>query len=285
MKTVIADIKRYWQDRPFLWSGKQYFPAGYVRLPISGRVLVLAPHPDDPESVAITCRLLAQSGCEIWYAVVSLSPAGVEDEYARKWDFGGSLSLKEIKGRIRRREQIRSAEMFGLSSNRIAFLGIAEERNLDSHENIDRIKDHLDSIAPDLVILPAGKDSNRTHAWVNRTFRMCATALTIKKRKSIVGLYNEDPKTLEIRKDLFVLFNEEDARWKGNLLKNHDSQQQRNLRSRKIGFDERILRMNHESWRQLCETAFLAGQPDRYAEAFEIELFDEVNKINRSIPC
>ena len=143
MKTVIADIKRYWQDRPFLWSGKQYFPAGYVRLPISGRVLVLAPHPDDPESVAITCRLLAQSGCEIWYAVVSLSPAGVEDEYARKWDFGGSLSLKEIKGRIRRREQIRSAEMFGLSSNRIAFLGIAEERNLDSHENIDRIKDHL----------------------------------------------------------------------------------------------------------------------------------------------
>ena len=48
---------------------------------------------------------------------------------------------------------------------------------------------------------------------------MCATALTIKKRKSIVGLYNEDPKTLEIRKDLFVLFNEEDARWKGNLLK------------------------------------------------------------------
>ena len=239
----------------------------------------MAPHPDDPESVAITCRLLAQSGCEIWYAVVSLSPAGVEDEYARKWDFGGSLSLEEIKGRIRRREQIRSAEMFGLSSDRIAFLGIDEERNLDSHENIDRIKDHLDSIAPDLVILPAGKDSNRTHAWVNRTFRICATVLTIKKKKPIIGLYNEDPKTLEMRKDLFVLFNEEDARWKGNLLKNHDSQQQRNLRSRKTGFDERILRMNHESWRQLCETAFPDGPPDRYAEAFEIELFDEVNKI------
>jgi LmbE family N-acetylglucosaminyl deacetylase len=239
----------------------------------------LAPHPDDPESVAITCRLLAQSGCEIWYAVVSLSPAGVEDEYARKWDFGGSLSLEEIKGRIRRREQIRSAEMFGLTSDRIAFLGIAEERNLDSQENMDRIKDHLDFIAPDLVILPAGEDSNRTHAWVNRTFRSCAAALTIQKRKSMMGLYNEDPKTLEMRKDLFVLFNEEDARWKGNLLKNHDSQQQRNLRSRNIGFDERILRMNHQSWRQFCETACPTGQPDRYAEAFEIELFNEVHSI------
>ncbi len=181
--------------------------------------------------------------------------------------------MEETKSLIRRREQIRSAEIFGLSSDRIAFLGIEEERNFDSRENIDRIKDHLDSLAPDLVILPIGKDPNRTHARVNRTFRLCGAALTIKKEKPIMGLYNEDPKTLEMRKYLFVLFNEEDARWKKDLLKIHDSQQQRNLRSRKIGLDERILHMNHESWRQLCGTTLPAGQPDRYAEAFEIELF------------
>jgi len=57
-------------------------------------------------------------------------------------------------------------------------------------------------------------------------------------------------------------------------LKIHDSQQERNIHSRGMGFDERILRMNHLSWRHLVETSTPVGSSAKYAEVFEIELFD-----------
>jgi hypothetical protein len=58
------------------------------------------------------------------------------------------------------------------------------------------------------------------------------------------------------------------------LLKIHDSQQERNIHSRGIGFDERILHMNHLSWRHLVETSTPVRSWAKYAEVFEIELFD-----------
>lgn len=238
-----------------------------------GKVLVLAPHPDDPESVAITCRLLMRSGCEIWYAIVSMSPSGVEDEYAQIRRNRDPISLQEKKSMIRQEEQIRAAEMFGLIQDRLAFLGIEEGKELDSPENLTRIREHLESVEPDVVIMPVGKDPNQTHAWVYQAFRKCAKDLTIKTEKTIVALYNEDPKTIEIRKDLFVLFGEESADWKGTLLRVHDSQQERNIHHRGIGFDERILRMNHLSWKHLVEISTPVKSSAKYAEVFEIELF------------
>lgn len=238
-----------------------------------GKVLVLAPHPDDPESVAITCRLLMRSGCEIWYAIVSMSPSGVEDEYAQIRRNRDPISLQEKKSMIRQEEQIRAAEMFGLIQDRLAFLGIEEGKELDSPENLTRIREHLGSVEPDVVIMPVGKDPNQTHAWVYQAFRKCAKDLTIKTEKTIVALYNEDPKTIEIRKDLFVLFGEESADWKGTLLRVHDSQQERNIHHRGIGFDERILRMNHLSWKHLVEISTPVKSSAKYAEVFEIELF------------
>ena len=82
------------------------------------------------------------------------------------------------------------------------------------------------------------------------------------------------PQIIEIRKDLFVLFGEEDADWKGTLLRIHDSQQQRSIHSRGMGFDERILSMNHLSWKRLHEISTPAVSSARYTEVFEIELFD-----------
>jgi LmbE family N-acetylglucosaminyl deacetylase len=257
-----------------MWSECEDISLRKVRLPACGRVLVLGPHPDDPESVAITCRLLMQSGCDIWYAIASMSPSGVEDEYAYRRLNSNSISLQEKKIEIRQKEQTQSAEMFGLIPDRLAFLGIEEDKELDSPKNLARIRDHLESVAPDIVILPIGKDQNQTHAWVYQVFRKFAKDLTLKTEKPIIALYHEDPKTIEIRKDLFVLFGEKGADWKGELLKIHDSQQQRNIHSRGTGFDERILHMDHLNWRHLGEISTPAGSSAKYAEVFEIELFD-----------
>ena len=274
MKTFLADLKHNWKDRPFIWNECEDVSLKKVRLPLSGRVLVLGPHPDDPETVAITCSLLMRSGCDIWYAIASLSPSGVEDAYADRKPNPDSISLKEKKRKIRRREQIQSAERFGLPPDRLAFLGIDEDKQLESPKNLAKVKDHLESVKPDIVMMPIGKDPNQTHSWVYRTFRKCAENLTRKTEKPIVALYNEDPKTIVIRKDLFVLFGEDRADWKGALLKIHDSQQERNIHSRGMGFDERILHMNHLSWKHLLENSPWPGSSAKYAEVFEIEVFD-----------
>ncbi|OGP74628.1 MAG: hypothetical protein A2V86_06940 [Deltaproteobacteria bacterium RBG_16_49_23] len=274
MKTFVSDLKQYWENRPFLWNEFEDVFARKVRFPASGKVLVLGPHPDDPESVAITCRILMRLGCDLWATIVSMSPFGVEDEYAQRWQNNDSISLQKKKIEIRRREQTSATEMFGLTPDRLTFLGIEENQGLDSPDSSAKIRDHFISMAPDIVIMPIGKDPNRTHARVYQVFRECVEDLTLKKEKPVVALYNEDPKTLEIRHDLFVLFGEESADWKRTLLRIHDSQQQRNINSRGIGFDDRILRMNHLGYKRLQEMLPHADSPANYAEVFEIELFD-----------
>jgi LmbE family N-acetylglucosaminyl deacetylase len=274
LETFIADLRVHWKDRPFAWNESMPFLWGNLRLPASGKVLVLGPHPDDPETVAITCRLLKESGCDIWWAIVSLSPSGVEDEYARRSQNSGFLSLSEMKAEIRRREQVRSAEMFGLGPGRLTFLGLEEGRELDSWPNRAKIRTHLEFVAPDIIIMPVGKDANPTHAWVSQVFRDCAKGLALMTRKPLAALYNEDPKTLEIRRDLSVFFGEGGAEWKRALLRAHDSQQQRNIQNRHMGFDERILRMNQLSGRRFCEISHPVASSCPYAEVFEIELID-----------
>ena len=270
MERFLTDIKKYWQDRPFIWNEGEEVFRRKIHLPTRGQVLIVGPHPDDPEGVAVTCRLLMQSGCSICFAIVSLSPAGVEDDYARRGSRSDFFSMQGKKSEIRRREQTSSAEMFGLTQDRLVFLGMEEDSTLDSWQNRCLLMNHLESMAPDIVIMPMGKDPNRTHSWTYRVFRECAKDLTFQLEKPIVALYNEDPKTVEIRKDLFVFFGEESANWKRALLRAHDSQQQRNIRSRGMGFDERILGMNDSSRRRSAENSSSA----KYAEVFEIELFD-----------
>lgn len=270
MKRFLADLKQYWEDRPFIWNETDDPHRRKMPIPPSGRVLVLGPHPDDPDGVAITARLLMRSGCEIWFAVISLSPAGVEDEYARRGSRGGFSLSAEAKAEIRRQEQICSAKGFGLPTDKLVFLGMEEGSALDSSQNRSLLKDFLNSVLPDLVILPIGKDPNRTHSWTYRFFREWAKDFVLETSNSLIALYNEDPKTVEIRKDLFVFFGEESAAWKRDLLRIHDSQQQRNIRRRGMGFDERILGLNYSSGKSL--SAIPPAAP--YAEVFEIELFD-----------
>jgi hypothetical protein len=67
-----------------------------------------------------------------------------------------------------------------------------------------------------------------------------------------------------MRFDVATLYGEEEAAWKGELLRCHRSQQERNLRSRGHGFDERVLAMDGDS-----AASCRLGAP--YAEVFEIE--------------
>jgi LmbE family N-acetylglucosaminyl deacetylase len=274
VKSFISDLKQNWKDRPFIWSEAEGLFTTKVRYPKSGRVLALGPHPDDPECIAMICRLLRHVGCDIWYSIVSMSPSGVEDEYAQQWGNIDHIPLQKKKSHIRRMEQTSAAELFGLTQDRLTFLGIEEDDKLNSSKNMILIKNHLESVAPDIVIMPMGKDPNQTHAWVYQVFRECAKDLTLKKEKPVVALYNEDPKTIKMRHDLFVLFGEESAEWKRTLLRIHTSQQQRNIHLRGLGLDERILRMNHLSYRRLQKRSLPTDGSVKYAEVFEIELFN-----------
>ncbi len=65
-----------------------------------------------------------------------------------------------------------------------------------------------------------------------------------------------------MRSDLFVAFDEKSADWKAQLLRHHRSQQQRNHRTRGIGFDARVLQLNRDA-------AAALGVNQRYAEVFE----------------
>ena len=79
-----------------------------------------------------------------------------------------------------------------------------------------------------------------------------------------MALLNRDPKTIEMRQDVYSVFGEAEALWKGTLLRFHQTQHQRNLRTRQHGFDERILRVNRQTAREL-------GGAAAYAEVFELE--------------
>ena len=81
---------------------------------------------------------------------------------------------------------------------------------------------------------------------------------------TITAFLNMDPKTIEMKTDFFTLFDDEEAAWKSELLRIHASQHERNLNTRNMGFDERVLMEN----RKIAER-FL-NRSDAYAEAFEI---------------
>lgn len=269
VERFVSELKHHWTERPFVW-GEDSALAKPVAPPQEGLVLALAPHPDDPESAAIACDLLRSTGCTIAYSIVSLSPEGVEDRYV---ETHRGDDLRSVKAAIRRGEQERAAQAFGLDPARLAFLGLDDRTELEAPTAEAALRAHLDEVAPDVVILPVGRDANETHRWVASVFRRWAVEGAEERRSSIVALYIEDPKTKAIRDDLFVVFDEERARGKRSMLRCHDTQQQRNLLTRSIGFDERILGVNRSGYERLPKGLQPTEGLSRYAEVFELEIF------------
>ena len=221
-------------------------------------LLVLAPHPDDFDAIGVTMRFLWENGNRLYVAVASSGWSGVEDTFC-------SPPTVRVKSEIREQEQRASCRFFGLPAAHLAFLRLEEDEAghpLENEANTDRVRWHFLSRRPALVFLPHGHDTNLGHQRVYAMFRQVAR----EAEYPLAAFLNRDPKTIRMRCDVYLGFGEEEAAWKGELLRFHRSQHQRNLNQRGYGMDERILRVDRQS-AEACS----AGVP--YAEVFELEFF------------
>ena len=238
--------------------GNRPAPIDSIGFSPSLRLLVLAPHPDDFDAIAITLRYLQARGNEIHLAVLSGGSKGVQDSHTKPPTW-------EQKARLREKEQLDSCGFFGLSPARLGFLRLPEaadgELARDS-TNQARVHTLISETTPDILFLPYGNDNNTGHQRAYDMARAAARDLG----RPLLGLYNKDAKTRSFRTDLYIGFDETQADWKRTLLRFHDSQQARNIEIRGHGFDERILSFNRKLAKEL-------GLEAPYAETFQAELF------------
>jgi len=216
---------------------------------------MVGPHPDDFDAIGITMKFLFDRGNAV-EAGVAFTGSGVEAVYPS----AGTPAANRV---IREKEQRASCRFFGLADESLTFLDLERDdtdQPLDTAGNRDELKKFMLKTRPDLIFLPHGNDSNSGH----RNFYTMVHNIASEVRHSLVLFLNRDPKTVKMRIDLYTPFAEEEAVWKAELLRFHDSQQQRNLNSRGHGFDERILELNHRIAKEL-------SLDSDYAEAFELE--------------
>lgn len=265
----------------FLFMGCS--PAGrrWIGPPGGGNVLALAPHPDDPDAVAVTLKMFHYAGCRIRYAVAGRAHGGVTDKYAedKARQRGDSpTDLQEYKAALRRREQTESAELAGIVDGEVVFSQAAAEDEsgdmLHCLANARILRRLLREQDPDIVLMPFGADTNDGHVALFQLFSELAAPLAAERERPLLALYSRDPKTTAIEQQLVVPFDEDAASWKASLLRCHRSQQQRGLELRGYGLDERILKLNSAIQAELRSTLIEPWKDEfLYAESFQVELF------------
>ena len=221
-------------------------------------VLILAPHPDDFDAIGVTMQLLHERGFPLNLAVATSGASGVEDSFC-------SPPTLEVKGKLRQQEQMRSCQFFGLPKEDLVFLQLEEDDQghpIENKTNLEIVRQHFIKIRPVMVFLPHWHDTNLGHQRIYAMFRQVAR----ESKYPLAAFLNRDPKTLQMRGEVYLEFGAEKAAWKGELLRFHQSQHQRNLNTRGHGLDERILEVNKES-------AALCSLNAMYAEVFELEFF------------
>jgi len=251
-------------------EGQGFYRIEAIDVAPEQRVLVLAPHPDDFDVIAVTLRHLQQNGNLIFLSVLTSGASCVEPGFCVSGDW-------ETRSALREHEQRRSCRFFGLPESDFEFLRLNEDQfgHLTSDEsNLERVRACLVERAPDLVFLPHGNDTNADH---RRTYYM------MQKNAACSGMtfsafLARDPKTEEMRDEVVTFFGQGEADWKAELLRFHESQQQRNLNVRGHGLDERIRRLNQKTAARVRDRHFAGRKPtpdELLAESFEIELWEE----------
>jgi len=240
------------------FQGRRPLRLDALDLPITWGFCVLAPHPDDFDALGVTLRHFANRGHDIRLLVLSSSANGVEDSFC-------DPPTPEAKAALREEEQKASCRFFGLPEDRFEFLRlpVAEPGGflVDGAEGYSVLKVRLGRLSADIALLPHGRDSNPDHRLAYTWWGRLAAELPRPRTAWLA----RDPKTIDMRDDAFLPFDDAAARWKAELLRFHMSQHRRNLATRGYGFDERILRVNRENARRL-------GIPEPFAESFEIEV-------------
>ena len=223
------------------------------------RLLVLAPHPDDFDAIAVMLKYFQANGNPILLLVLTGGSSGVNDSFLEN-------PTKHRKAEIRETEQIKALEFFGFPLSQIRFLRLPEDEQGDMilddgcRKTVEKFFQEFD---PDMMVLPYGEDSNPSH---QRTF-MLARQLAMAAAKPILVFYNQDPKTIKIRLDAYIAFDQATSLWKREMLRFHQSQQTRNLQTRGYGFDDRIIKVNQAIAMQL-------KVDQAYTEGFQVELFE-----------
>jgi LmbE family N-acetylglucosaminyl deacetylase len=239
-----------------MFDGARPLRLSSLSLPPSLTVAVLAPHPDDFDAIGITMRWFVRQGHQVHLAVLTTGASGVQEGWQ-------GASTDEAKAALREAEQQASCRFFGLPAERLSFLRLWN-RGADEAADRERLRAYLRNVQPDLVFMPHGNDGNRTHRKTCDTFR----SIALQDGLTLWACLNRDAKTIAMRTDLVADFGEDEAGWKAELLRFHRSQHERNLGTRGIGFDERILQVNRESAADVA-----ASHP--FAEVFELERFGQ----------
>ena len=228
------------------------------------RVALIAPHPDDFDILAATMALFAErpGGCDIRVCVLSCG-SGVEDSFCT--EKRGVAPTPPAIRKIRRGEQQAGCNFFEEKypgSVTLKFLELEESgapdyayatrgQTLLTSANYDTFALYLSEVDPDVVMLPAvyetlpaaepspmpGGPGNSGHY---RCGKLVEEALRRSGRPTAL-LQHADPKTVSMRRDLFTPYDAETREWKAEMLRLHESQHVRNLETRGVGFDSRIL--------------------------------------------
>ena len=107
-------------------------------------VVVMAPHPDDFDAIAVTLKRLAGRGAKIMLAVMTGGASGVEDSF-------GDFVSDADKTQLREAEQRDSCRLFDLNDEAISFLHLDEDDSselLQTPGNQQVIKTYLDNSNP-----------------------------------------------------------------------------------------------------------------------------------------
>lgn len=252
-----------------LFPSQRPFSIRTIDFPSSLRVLMVGPHPDDFDAVGVTMRLFHNNGNPI-HVVTIRAGSGVEDSFCSPPTF-------EAKAALRDEEQRQSCRFFGLPEQSLTLLDLEQNDKaqlLHTAENVNRLKEIVVRYRPDLAFMPHGHDTNSDHRTVYAMFKQIVDEL----RLPVVAFLIRDPKTIDMHVDCYTAFDETKAQWKGQLLRFHASQHQRNLNTRNYGFDDRILTVNRDIARDL-------GIPQVYAEAFELEFHNMETDATGGLPA